>query len=164
MPISQKCQYAVRSVFKLAKRQGSGATKISDVAEAQAIPVRFLENILNQLKGGGFVESVRGKEGGYLLARSAKELTVGEIVRYMEGPLSRWSAIPEEGRAHLPGMDAVSFCRSGNLRKRLLKRFTMERPSRILYLRKASTAKPTPWIFQSRWNGYHGRFRKDNFC
>ena len=88
MPISQKCQYAVRSVFELAKRQGSGATKISDIAEAQAIPIRFLENILNQLKGGGFVESVRGKDGGYLLARSAKDLTVGEIVRYMEGPLS----------------------------------------------------------------------------
>jgi Rrf2 family protein len=88
MPISQKCQYAVRSVFELAKQQGSGATKISDIAEAQAIPIRFLENILNQLKGGGFVESVRGKDGGYLLARSAKDLTVGEIVRYMEGPLS----------------------------------------------------------------------------
>jgi Rrf2 family transcriptional regulator, cysteine metabolism repressor len=88
MAISQKCQYAVRSVFELAKRQGRGATKISDIAEAQAIPTRFLENILNHLKGGGFVESVRGKEGGYLLARSPKDLTVGEIVRFMEGPLS----------------------------------------------------------------------------
>ncbi len=88
MPISQKCQYAVRAVFELAKRQGTGTTKIGEIAEAQAIPVRFLENILNHLKGGGFVESVRGKDGGYLLARSAKELTVGEIVRFMEGPLS----------------------------------------------------------------------------
>lgn len=88
MPISQKCQYAVRSLFELAKRQGAGATKISEIAEAQAIPPRFLENILNHLKGGGFVESVRGKDGGYLLARSAKDLTVGEIVRFMEGPLS----------------------------------------------------------------------------
>jgi Rrf2 family transcriptional regulator, cysteine metabolism repressor len=88
MPISQKCQYAVRSVFELAKRHGRGAVKISEIAEAQVIPVRFLENILNQLKGGGFVESVRGKDGGYLLARSPKDLTVGEIVRFMEGPLS----------------------------------------------------------------------------
>lgn len=88
MPISQKCQYAVRSVFELAKRQGTGATKIGDIAEAQAIPTRFLENILNHLKGGGFVESVRGKEGGYLLVRSPKDLTVGEIVRFMEGPLA----------------------------------------------------------------------------
>lgn len=88
MPISQKSQYAVRAVFELAKRQGKGATKISDIAEAQAIPQRFLENILNHLKGGGFVESVRGKDGGYLLARPANDLSVGEILRFVEGPLS----------------------------------------------------------------------------
>jgi Rrf2 family protein len=88
MAISQECQYAVRAVFELAKRQGTGAIKISEIAEAQAIPTRFLENILNHLKGGGFVESVRGKDGGYLLARSAEELTVGEVVRFIEGPLS----------------------------------------------------------------------------
>ncbi|MEW6113066.1 MAG: Rrf2 family transcriptional regulator [Thermodesulfobacteriota bacterium] len=88
MPISQKAQYAVRAVFELAKRQGTGATKIGDIAEAQAIPQRFLENILNHLKGGGFVESVRGKDGGYLLARPAKELTVGAILRFVEGPLA----------------------------------------------------------------------------
>ncbi len=88
MPISQKTQYAVRAVFELAKRRGRGATKISEIAEAQAIPQRFLENILNHLKGGGFVESVRGKEGGYLLVRPAKELTVGQVLRFVEGPLS----------------------------------------------------------------------------
>ncbi|MBM3300967.1 MAG: Rrf2 family transcriptional regulator [Deltaproteobacteria bacterium] len=88
MPISQKTQYAVRAVFELAKRRGTGATKISDIAEAQAIPQRFLENILNQLKGGGFVESVRGKDGGYLLVREPKDVTVGEILRFIEGPFS----------------------------------------------------------------------------
>jgi len=88
MAISQKSQYAVRAVFELAKRQGTGATKIGEIAEAQAIPQRFLENILNHLKGGGFVESARGKEGGYLLAREPRDLSVGEILRYLEGPLS----------------------------------------------------------------------------
>ena len=88
MPISQKTQYAVRAVFELAKRQGRGAIKISEIAEAQAIPQRFLENILNHLKGGGFVESVRGKEGGYLLVRPARDLTVGQVLRFVDGPLS----------------------------------------------------------------------------
>jgi len=88
MAISQKSQYAVRAVFELAKRQGKGATKIGEIAETQAIPRRFLENILNYLKGGGFVESVRGKDGGYVLVRQARELTVGEILRFVEGPLS----------------------------------------------------------------------------
>ena len=88
MPLSQKSQYAVRAVFELAKRQGKGATRISEVAEAQAIPRRFLENILNRLKGGGFAESTRGREGGYFLTRPARDLTVGEILKFMEGPLS----------------------------------------------------------------------------
>lgn len=88
MAISQKSQYAVRAVFELAKRRGTGATKIGEIAEAQAIPQRFLENILNHLKGGGFVESARGKEGGYLLAREPRDLTVGEILRFIEGPFS----------------------------------------------------------------------------
>jgi Rrf2 family transcriptional regulator, cysteine metabolism repressor len=93
MPISQKTQYAVRAVFELAKRKDIGATKITEFAEPQTIPKRFLEDILNQLKGGGFVESIRGKYGGYLLAREPKDLTVGEILRFIEGPVSRVECI-----------------------------------------------------------------------
>lgn len=88
MPISQKCQYALRSVFELAKHQGDGPVKISDIAKAQAIPTRFLEVILNQLKQGGFVDSRRGSAGGYILTRPASVLTVGEIIRFVEGPLA----------------------------------------------------------------------------
>ena len=106
MPISQKTQYAVRAVFELAKRRGTGATKIGEIAEAQAIPQRFLENILNKLKGAGFVESVRGKDGGYVLAREPKDLTVGEVLRFVEGPFapvecasgSKKDACPMDGR------------------------------------------------------------------
>ncbi len=71
MLVSQKSQYALRAVFELARRNGGLPVKIADIAEAQAIPQRFLEVIMNQLKQGGFVESRRGKRGGYLLARSA---------------------------------------------------------------------------------------------
>ncbi|RJP19465.1 MAG: Rrf2 family transcriptional regulator [Candidatus Abyssobacteria bacterium SURF_5] len=88
MSISQKCQYALRAVFELAKQQGEGPVKISDIARTQAIPTRFLEVILNQLKQGGFVDSRRGSAGGYILTRSASALTVGEIIRFIEGPLS----------------------------------------------------------------------------
>ena len=85
--ISQKCQYALRAIFDLAKHYGQGPVKIGDVAEAQAIPPRFLEVILSQLKQGGFVESRRGAEGGYLLARAPRQLVVGEVLRFVEGPL-----------------------------------------------------------------------------
>ena len=85
--VSQKCQYAIRAVFALAKRHGQGPVKISEIAEEQAIPTRFLEVILNQLKGAGFVVSRRGAEGGYLIARPPASVSVGEIVRFVEGPL-----------------------------------------------------------------------------
>ena len=84
--LSQKCQYSIRAVFELAKRYGRGPVKISEIAEAQAIPSRFLEVILNQLRQAGFVQSRRGAAGGYLLARHPDRIAVGEIVRFVEGP------------------------------------------------------------------------------
>ena len=71
MSVSLKCQYGLRALFELARRAGNGPTRIQEIAEAQAIPPRFLENILNQLRRGGFVESRRGKAGGFVLARPA---------------------------------------------------------------------------------------------
>ena len=91
--VSQKCQYALRAVFELSKDYGKGPAKIADVAEVQAIPVRFLEVILSQLKQGGFVESRRGREGGYLLSRSPDRLAVGDIIRFVEGPIGPVSCV-----------------------------------------------------------------------
>lgn len=87
MWVTQKCQYALRAVYELALRQDEAPCKIGVIAGAQSIPVRFLENILNGLKGAGFVDSARGKDGGYFLTRSAGEITVGEVIRFIQGPL-----------------------------------------------------------------------------
>jgi Rrf2 family protein len=72
-------------MFELAKQQGNGPVKISAIAEAQAIPIRFLEVILNQLRQGGFVQSRRGADGGYALIRQPAGITVGEIIHFVEG-------------------------------------------------------------------------------
>lgn len=85
--ISNKCNYALRALLELAKREGSGPATIVDIATAQGIPSRFLEAILRQLKQAGLTESVRGKHGGYVLARPAREVPVGEVIRLVEGPL-----------------------------------------------------------------------------
>ncbi len=85
--VSQKCQYSIRAVFELARQYGRGPVKISEIAEAQAIPLRFLEVILNQLRQAGFVQSKRGAAGGYLLARHPDQIAIGEIVQFVEGPL-----------------------------------------------------------------------------
>ena len=88
MSVSSKCYYALRAVYALAEHPGSEPMKIADIAEREQVPIRFLEVILNQLKGGGFVQSRRGAEGGYRLARPADQLTVGEIMRYVDGPIA----------------------------------------------------------------------------
>lgn len=87
MILSQKCQYALRAVYEITLRQEDWPVKSGDIAEAQAIPPRFLENILAQLKQGGFIDSRRGKAGGYMLADPEREITVGEIIRFIQGPL-----------------------------------------------------------------------------
>ena len=88
MKISKKCQYALKAVLELAWRNHDEPVKTQDIAQAQHISPRFMEVILNELKHGGFVESRRGNEGGYLLARDAQDLTVRDILEYVEGPIS----------------------------------------------------------------------------
>lgn len=81
----KKGQYALRAIYELARRKDQGPTKISTIAAAQAIPRRFLEVILNQLKGSGFVVSKRGFYGGYTLAKAPDQITVGGVLRYLLG-------------------------------------------------------------------------------
>ena len=79
-------QYALRALFELAKFRGRGPKKISEIAQAQSIPVRFLEVILSLLKGSGLVNSKRGFYGGYYLVRPPEQITVGEILKFLEKP------------------------------------------------------------------------------
>src|SRR6476619_2992112 len=85
MNISVKSEYALLAVFDLSLQPPGEPVKIADVARRQSIPQKFLELILASLKQGGFVESRRGADGGYLLARQADALTVGEVLRFVEG-------------------------------------------------------------------------------
>ena len=85
MNISVKGEYALHAVFDLALQPPGEPVKIADIARRQQIPQKFLELILAGLKQGGFVESRRGAEGGYLLAKPADSITVGEVIRFMEG-------------------------------------------------------------------------------
>jgi Rrf2 family protein len=84
MLITKKSQYALRAVFELAKHQGKGPIKISHIAEVQAIPERFLEVILGQLKKSGYVRSKRGYQGGYHLVVPPGELSVGDLMRFLQ--------------------------------------------------------------------------------
>jgi Rrf2 family protein len=84
MNISVKSEYALHAIFDLATQPVDQPVKIADIAKRQQIPQKFLELILASLKQGGFVESRRGAEGGYKLAKPADQLTVGQVLRYVE--------------------------------------------------------------------------------
>ncbi|MCE3266625.1 MAG: Rrf2 family transcriptional regulator [Solirubrobacterales bacterium] len=88
MRISAKVDYAVRAAVELAAAEDEEPIKGDVIAEAQGIPLKFLENILGELKHVGIVKSRRGAQGGYWLAKPANEVSLGDIVRAVEGPLA----------------------------------------------------------------------------
>jgi Rrf2 family protein len=87
MHVSAKADYAVRAAAELAAA-GPGPVKGDRIAEAQHIPLKFLENILSDLRHAGYVQSQRGAEGGYWLAEPADQVTLADIIRAVDGPLA----------------------------------------------------------------------------
>jgi Rrf2 family protein len=86
--VSAKTDYAIRAALELAAAEDGRPVKGERIATAQAIPLRFLENILMQLRHAGLVESRRGAEGGYRLAKPAAEVTLADVIRAIDGPLA----------------------------------------------------------------------------
>src|SRR5690606_20971216 len=86
--ISQKAKYALRALIALAREEPGDSLMISEIADSQNIPKKFLEQILLDLKHHGVVMSRRGKAGGYLLLKPASEITFGEVLRIIDGPIA----------------------------------------------------------------------------
>jgi Rrf2 family protein len=88
MRVSAKADYAVRAAVELASAPAEEPIKGEVIAAAQEIPLRFLENILAEMRQQGLVHSRRGQEGGYWLARPSDDITIAEVIRSVEGPLA----------------------------------------------------------------------------
>jgi Rrf2 family protein len=86
--LSKRTQYCLRALYALARDYGRGPTLISQLATEEDIPKKFLEQILLALKAAGIVESKKGKGGGYALAQPPDRITVGAVIRMVEGPLA----------------------------------------------------------------------------
>ncbi|MFF4323349.1 RrF2 family transcriptional regulator [Streptomyces sp. NPDC001568] len=87
MRISARADYAVRAALQLAASQDDGPVKAEAIAEAQDIPHKFLEGILNDMRRGGLVLSRRGGNGGYRLAKPARSISIADVIRVVDGPL-----------------------------------------------------------------------------
>jgi len=86
MKITYKGDYALKAVLDIALHEGTVVT-IHDLAKRADMPIKFLEQVLLDLKRGGFVSSKRGKEGGYMLAQKPSQITIGDVVRFIDGPI-----------------------------------------------------------------------------
>lgn len=97
--LTKKTKYALQALTHLAKAAGRGPILIAELADAERIPRKFLERILLDLKSRGVLRSQKGKGGGYLLARPAHEITLGELLRFLDGPLAPVSCVSQTAYA-----------------------------------------------------------------
>jgi len=90
MKLSKRGEYALRSLINLgiAAKVGRKLVRVTELARAEDLPVKFLEQVIQQLREAGYVESTRGKHGGYRLAKAADQIAIGSVVRLIDGPLA----------------------------------------------------------------------------
>jgi Rrf2 family protein len=102
MIISTKCQYALRAVYEVARSDQGRVVTIGDIAKAQRVPRRYLEGILNELRKGGILDAQRGRSGGYRLAKDAGKISVGEVVRLIDGQIRAVECVEENKTLDCP--------------------------------------------------------------
>ncbi|HWI54921.1 MAG TPA: Rrf2 family transcriptional regulator [Desulfobacteria bacterium] len=96
MKISTKGHYGVQAMFDLAQHFGEGPISLKSVAERQGLSEHYLEQLIAVLRKAGLVKSVRGAQGGYILARQPNDIKVGDIIRVLEGPIAPEECVKEE--------------------------------------------------------------------
>src|SRR6185295_9806810 len=125
MKLSTKTRYGVRAVFDIAFHNQGRPTQARDIARRQEVPLRYLEQIFQELRRAHLVDAKRGPKGGYTLSRAPEEITIGDVVRAVQGPIelcdakegsvpgSIWKELAEQIRASFDGVTVNDLCRRG---------------------------------------------------
>jgi Rrf2 family cysteine metabolism transcriptional repressor len=142
--LSTKGRYGTRSMLELALRRGQGPVLIKDVAEAQQIPVKYLEHVLTLLRVAGLVKAYRGPRGGYVLARAPKDIDLREILEALEGPLAlvHCVEIPDECPRYATCITQDIWGELTSKIREVMEGYTLERLVQ-LHLSKLEAAKKT---------------------
>ena len=115
--LSKRCRYGLRALYHLTREYGRGAVPISQIAAQENIPHKFLEAILLQLRNRGIVESQKGKKGGYYLAARPDAITMGSIIRAIDGPLAPLPCASETAFRRCPECADEQSCETRILMK-----------------------------------------------
>src|SRR3954452_6653796 len=102
MKLSTKTRYGVRALFDIAFHNQGRPTQARDIARRQEVPLRYLEQIFQELRRAHLVEAKRGPRGGYSLARAPEAITLGDVVRAVQGPIELLAADDESGDGNRP--------------------------------------------------------------
>jgi Rrf2 family protein len=102
MKLTSRCEYAMLALVHLGRRKSEGLASVDEIARAQSIPPKFLEQIMLALKRAKYVHSSKGRRGGYELAKSADKITLAEIVRLFDGALAPTGSVSENFYEHTP--------------------------------------------------------------
>lgn len=100
MKLSTKSEYGLRAMLNIAMNGSGGATSILDISKEEGISVAYLEQLLNKLRREGLIESIRGPKGGYVISKDTDEITVGNIVKTLEGSLYTVHCVSTQKGAH----------------------------------------------------------------
>ena len=120
MRLTTKGRYGLRAMFELARDYGKGPVAIKAISERQHLSTHYLEQLLAKLRKSGLIESVRGPGGGYILAKKPANITVGDVVRTLEGPIAMAKCIDES--LMLEPCDHVGDCAVRLIWKRISNR------------------------------------------
>lgn len=112
MKLSTKGRYGVKAMFDLAQNYGSGPIPLNNIARRNNISEHYLEQLIAVLRKAGLVKSVRGAQGGYILSKSPETITVGDIIRVLEGPIAPVDCVNEDEPEHCENAD---FCITRNI-------------------------------------------------
>ena len=115
MKVSTKSRYGLAAMVDLAEQYGKGPVALRSVAARQEVSEHYLEQLMSSLRKAGFVRSIRGAQGGYVLDREPKSISVGEIVRAMEGPIAPVDCLLAEPGEQNPYCDKTCVCNRRNI-------------------------------------------------
>lgn len=158
MKLTKKGEYALRALIDLgiAQELGRPLVRISEIAVKENIPIKFLEQILVNLKEAGYLDSKRGKEGGYFLAKPLEEITIGDVVRKVEGPLAPIPCVsqnfyercscPDEAHCGL----RMLMLDVRNAISNILDRYTLKQTVAITLRKMRRDRVPLPFIFKGK--------------
>lgn len=117
LKLSNRGLYGIKALYELARRDGGDPVPIREISERHGLPVPFLEQVLHRLKRAGLVESRRGASGGYVLTRSPRDITLGDAVRALEGPIALCECLQRETEG--PERKRAAGCVTSDIYRRL---------------------------------------------